>query len=96
MKCFDSGDSHESGCEVALQTALRQRSGSLRRIADKLINRAGDLPFVHELVDRLDGSPPQSFDRLAELTDAELLLIAAGGRIEDELEMKVIPPPSKD
>jgi hypothetical protein len=33
----------------------------------------------------------------AELTDSELLAIAAGGRTEDELEMKVIPPmPSKD
>jgi hypothetical protein len=31
-----------------------------------------------------------------ELTDEELLLIASGGRTEDELEMKVIPPPSKD
>ena len=29
-----------------------------------------------------------------EVTDTELDLIAAGGRIEDE--MKVIPPPSKD
>jgi hypothetical protein len=43
----------------------------------------------------------QSIDRhevlLAELTDEELLLIASGGRCEDELEMKVIPPmPSKD
>jgi hypothetical protein len=34
---------------------------------------------------------------LNELTDAELLLIVSGGRIEDELEIKVIPPmPSKD
>jgi hypothetical protein len=33
----------------------------------------------------------------AELTDAELLAIAAGGRAESELPMKVIPPmPSKD
>jgi hypothetical protein len=34
---------------------------------------------------------------LAELSRAELLLIASGGRCGDELEMKVIPPmPSKD
>jgi hypothetical protein len=31
---------------------------------------------------------------LAELSDAELYVIAAGGRADDE--MKVIPPPSKD
>ena len=31
-----------------------------------------------------------------EVTDAELVAIASVGRIEDELEMKVIPPPSKD
>jgi hypothetical protein len=67
-----------------------------------LIDRAeeGDLPSVRELVDRLDGRPPQSIDRLdvqvaAELSDAELLLIASGGRCEGE--MKVIPSmPSKD
>jgi len=32
-----------------------------------------------------------------QLTDAELYLIAAGGRSEDQLEMKVLPPmPAKD
>jgi hypothetical protein len=34
---------------------------------------------------------------LDQLTDEQLLLIASGGRIEDGLEIKVIPPmPSKD
>jgi hypothetical protein len=32
-----------------------------------------------------------------QLTDEELLLIASGGRIEDEMEIKLIAPmPSKD
>jgi hypothetical protein len=30
---------------------------------------------------------------VTELCDAELYLIAAGGRTEGELEVKVIPPP---
>jgi hypothetical protein len=117
MKCFDSGDSHESGCKVALQMALRARPQSLRRIADRLIDKAkqGDLPSIRELVDRLDGRPVQAIDRhevvitqlsdeellaiaaggRTEVTDAELVAIASGGRIEDE--MKLIPPmPSKD
>jgi hypothetical protein len=43
----------------------------------------------------------QGIDRrelsIHELTDEELYLIASGGRIEDELEIKLIPPmPSKD
>jgi hypothetical protein len=33
---------------------------------------------------------------ISKLSDEELLLIASGGRIEDGLEIKVIPPPSKD
>jgi hypothetical protein len=74
---------------------------SLRRIADALLDKAeqGDLPSAREVIDRLDGKAVQIIDRTdvivaAELTDAELLVIAAGGRIEDE--MKVIPPvPSK-
>jgi hypothetical protein len=82
--------------------ALHGRPQSLRRIADNLIDRAeqGDLPSIREIADRLDGRPVQMLDRhdlvITQLSDAELLVIAAGGRIEDELEMKVIPPPSKD
>jgi len=87
----------------ALRIALRARPQSLRRIADRLIDKAeqGDLSSAREIADRLDGRPVQMIDRhdvvVAELSDAELYLIASGGRSEDDLEMKVIPPmPSKD
>ena len=45
--------------------------------------------------------PVQMIDRrdvvITQLSDEELLLIASGGRIEDGLEIKVIPPmQSKD
>ena len=65
-----------------LRMALRQRPHSLRRIADKLIDRTeeGDLPSIREPVDRLDGRPVQMIDRhelvVTELTDGELYLIA--------------------
>jgi hypothetical protein len=73
-------------------------------VADRLIDKAeeGDLQSIRELVDRLDGRPVQAIDRhevliIDELTDEELLAIAAGGRAESELPTKVIPPvPSKD
>ena len=84
----------------ALNVALHSRPLALRRIADKLLDRAeqGDLAAAREVIDRLDGRPVQAIDRhevlLAELCDAELIWIASGGRIEDE--RKVIPPPSKD
>jgi hypothetical protein len=60
----------------------------LRRIAEKLIDWAeeGDLPFIHELVDRLDGRSTQTIDchdvQVTELSDVELYLIASGGRAE--------------
>jgi hypothetical protein len=87
-----------------LRIALKARPNSLRRIVDRLIDGAeeGNLHYVREIADRLDGKPPQSIDRLdvqvvQELTDAELLMIASGGRqAEDELEMKVISPLPKD
>jgi hypothetical protein len=45
----------------------------------------------------LDGKAVQMIDRTdvliaAELTDSELYLIASGGRTEDELQMKALPP----
>jgi hypothetical protein len=90
--------------KTALQIALRERPQSLRLIANRLIDKAeeGDLQSIRELVDRLDGRPVQAIDRrevliLDELSDEELLLIASGGRTEDELEMKLLPPmPAKD
>jgi hypothetical protein len=94
----------EKPFKVALQMALRERPHSLRRIADSLIDKAeqGDLASAREIADRLDGRPVQAVDRpevlfLNQLSDEELLLIASGGRTEDELEMKLIAPvPAKD
>ena len=75
--------------KTALQLALRERPQSLRLIANRLIDAAetGDLPSIHELVDRLDGRPLQAVDRhevliVDQLSDEELLLIASGGRTE--------------
>ena len=86
----------------ALRIALRGRPLALRRIADQLLNKAeqGNLAFIHELIDRLDGKPPQVLDRgdvpIHELTDAELHLVASRG-LPDPKEPKVllIPPASK-
>ena len=94
----------EKPFKTALQMALRERPQSLRLIANRMIDKAeeGDLQSIRELVDRLDGRPVQAIDRhevliIDELTDEELLAIAAGGRAESELPMKVIPPmPWKD
>ena len=90
--------------KTALQMALRERPQSLRLIANRLIDKAeeGDLQSIRELVDRLDGRPVQAIDRpevlfLHQLSDEQLLSIASGGRSEDELEMKLLPPmPAKD
>jgi hypothetical protein len=93
----------EKAFNDALRIALHARPQSLRRIADKLIDKGeeGDLPSIREIADRLDGRPVQMIDRrdvvITQLSDEELLLIASGGRIEDGLEIKVIPPmPPKD
>ena len=80
----------------ALNVALHSRPLALRRIADKLLDSAeqGDLAATREVIDRLDGRPAQAIDYhdlvIHELSDEELLVIASGGRIENE--MKVIPP----
>jgi hypothetical protein len=82
----------------ALRIALRQRPTVCAQIADRLIDKAeeGDLSSIRELVDRLDGRPVQMIDRhdvvITELTDAELYLIASGGRAEGELQMNVMSP----
>ena len=78
----------------ALLVELRSDPLALRRIAAKLIGRAqeGELAAIREIADRLDGRPVQMLDRRdltpAELTDAELIAIAAGGL--DELEEKTV------
>jgi FPC/CPF motif-containing protein YcgG len=46
----------------ALRIALRADPRRLRRIAEKLAEKAedGDLAAIRELADRLDGKPPQA------------------------------------
>ena len=48
-----------------LRIALKARPDSLRRIVDRLIDgvEEGNLQYVREIADRLDGRPPQSIDR---------------------------------
>src|SRR5437660_4980097 len=64
---------------------LRSNPLALRRISAKLVEKAeeGDLAAIREIADRLDGKPAQVIDRrdlpATELTDAELIVIAAGG-----------------
>ena len=78
----------------ALLIELRSNPLALRRIAAKLVEKAaeGELSAIREIADRLDGRPVQMLDRRdltpAELTDAELIAIAAGGL--DELEEKTV------
>ena len=87
----------------ALRIALRGDPLRLRRIAEKLAEKAeeGDLAAIREVADRLDGKPVQVVDRrdaaIEELSDAELHLIATGGLPRAEQpEVLLIPPPSKD
>ena len=76
--------------------ALRERPESLRWIANRLIDNAkeGGLSSAREVADRLDGRPAQMIDRhevvVAELSDAELNVIAVRERIENEV--KIVPP----
>jgi hypothetical protein len=62
-----------------------------------MIDRAeeGHLSSIRELVGRFDGRPAQSIDRhdvlITELSDSELYVIAAGGPVGNELDMKVLP-----
>ena len=86
----------------ALRIALRGDPLRLRRIAEKLAEKAeeGDLAAIRELADRLDGKPVQVIDRrdvpLDQLSDAELNLIASGGLPREQPEVLLIPPPSRD
>jgi hypothetical protein len=82
----------------ALRIALRGDPLRLRRIAEKLAEKAeeGDLAAIRELADRLDGKPAQVVDRrdvpIEQLSDEELYLI-----ISEELAEKalLIPPASR-
>jgi hypothetical protein len=84
----------------ALLIELRSNPLALRRIAAKLIERAeeGELAAIREIADRLDGKPVQMLDRgdapLNQLTDEELLAIAAGALPERE-EILLLPPAPK-
>ena len=86
----------------ALRIALRSHPLRLRKIAEKLTEKAeeGDLAAIRELADRLDGKPAQVIDRrdapLDELTDAQLHLIASGGLLgQQNAKVLLIPPPPK-
>ncbi|MET4331389.1 hypothetical protein ABIB80_007249 [Bradyrhizobium sp. i1.15.2] len=82
----------------ALRIALRNRPLALRRVADRLIDKAeeGNLAYIHELIDRLDGKPVQVVDRqdvpIHELSDVELYRIAAGEDPREEHKMLLIAP----
>ena len=79
----------------ALRIALRGDPLRLRRIAEKLAEKAeeGDLAAIREVADRLDGKPTQVVDRrdvpIDQLSDAELYLILAEARAPKAL---LIPP----
>jgi hypothetical protein len=86
----------------ALRITLRSDPLRLRRIADKLAEKAeeGDLAAIRELADRLDGKPAQVIDRrdaaIEELSDAELHVIASGGlSVPRKAKVLLIPPPPK-
>ena len=86
----------------ALRIALRNRPLALRRVADQLLDKAeqGNLAYIHELIDRLDGRPVQVFDQqdvpIEKLSTEELYRIAAGGsRRADMQEILLIPPKAK-
>jgi hypothetical protein len=84
----------------ALLIELRSNPHALRRIAAKLIERAqeGEMAAIKEIGDRLDGKPAPVIDRLdvrlTELTDEQLLAIAAGALPERE-EILLLPPAPK-
>jgi len=86
----------------ALLMTLRSNPVALRRIAAKLVEKAaeGELAAIRELADRLDGKPVQMLDRrdvpLNQLTDEELLAIAAGALPErEDAKVLLLPPGPK-
>ena len=83
----------------ALRMALRGDPLRLRRIAEKLAEKAeeGDLAAIREIADRLDGKPGQFVDRhdvvtADELTNDELHFLI---RQHMRSEALLIPPVSK-
>ncbi|MHC2582665.1 hypothetical protein ACVI1J_005160 [Bradyrhizobium diazoefficiens] len=86
---------------AALQVAVHGRPLCLRRIAERLLDGAeqGDLSYIRELADRLDGRPAQAIEYgdvpIRELTDAQLYEIASGGLDRDEGVPKALPAPTK-
>jgi hypothetical protein len=82
---------------------LRSNPFALRRIAAKLIEKAedGELAAIQQIADRLDGKPAaQVIDRrdvpVTELSDEELLAIAAGALPErEEMKVLLLPPGPK-
>ena len=86
----------------ALLMTLRSNPVALRRIAAKLVERAeeGELAAIREIADRLDGKPAQVINRrdvpVSELSDEELLAIAAGALPErEETKLLLLPPGPK-
>jgi len=87
----------------ALRIALRSRPLALRRVADQLLDKAeqGNLAYIRELIDRLEGKAVQPIDRgdvslgIEQLSDAELHFIATGGLSRAEIQTKMLPPPEK-
>ena len=86
----------------ALLIELRSNPLAMRRIAAKLIERAeeGELVAIREIADRLDGKPTQVTDwrdlPIDQLTDEQLLAIAAGALPErEEMKVLLLPPAPK-
>ena len=85
----------------ALLMTLRSNPFALRRIAAKLIEKAeeGELAAIHEIANRLDGKPSQAIDRrdvpVTQLTDEELVAIAAGAFEREEILLLPPAPKSK-
>jgi hypothetical protein len=85
----------------ALQVALRSRPLALRRIADRLLDAAekGDLAYIRELADRLDGKSPQMVDHgdapITQLSDSQLYEIAGRGCGYYDASPKALAPPRR-
>ena len=86
----------------ALLMTLRSNPVALRRIAAKLVEKAeeGELAAIREIADRLDGKPAQVIDPrdlpIHQLTDEQLMAIAAGALPErEEMKVLLLPPGPK-